>query len=170
MVEVILKIAVLGESGVGKSSIIKQFTGKNPKRRCCSEHNPPPCSRIGCSTSTSKVHVSVNNGKFMESSFDKFKYSERCTCHRNIPVRTTLIESASAEELRLIHLSILEINNLTSFPKNSLEEWENEEIRGLCSCNVYLLVFDVNKPSSFSFVANIREKIIQVLSELTVGN
>ncbi|XP_039274423.2 uncharacterized protein LOC120348375 [Styela clava] len=166
-----IKIAVLGDEGSGKSSLVHRFAHNEYKattktvctcpktvktRAECGNHllsdvlerGDRQCANLydtGSTPLTSGTHRRI--------------LPSRCTCHRSSPEYRSVVWEGPSKEINLMHVSVLDIPALKSFPADTLEEFASEEARGVRTASVFILVFDVTNRESFEYISRIRNQI-----------
>lgn len=68
-------------------------------------------------------------------------------------------------EDRLYEVQIVDLPNVSFFPKDTFEEWAFYRGYGLRTCTAYILIFDVTMPDTFQLVKQLRDQIVHSRNE-----
>jgi len=64
-------------------------------------------------------------------------------------------------DLQLVEGKLIDLPTIETFPMDRQEEWKKHRHSSLLGADIYLMVFDLTKQSSFNYIKKIREKIIR---------
>ena len=171
-----VKIALIGDAKVGKTSFIQRFcTGQFKEKRQKPlaksydipediEANTPqkgaiddPNGRFGAYITAENL---LSNYNFTKN-FYVFKQKHRCPFFNCSAIYSFPTENNKVRE-KIVDVTFFDVPRLQKFPVNSLEEWELDGAIGVRSADVFILLYDVTNETSFDYVTQLRCEILEV--------